>query len=476
MDQAEQQSLIAQLRERIQQLEARNAILEQRARLDRARLTALMQTTTAFLLTREQTLAIRLGCQHAGELVPGTTQALIWLLDEQSGRLVLHRPDGTPSTHLLLELGQGLAGRGCLAPRPMVFVGQVLEEALAEHDAADQRWLAEQLGDAWPPLSAIAAPLRVEQHPLGVLVLFGGTQSHLLLASDLLFVQALANLIASAIQDLHQEQQVTRLGQELLLSREQQAATQQRLDATQAGLLQTAKLAAVGQLAASVAHEINNPLYAVRNSLYLVEQDLPPDAPQQEFLRLAQNELARIARIIARMRDFYKPAHGDFQPTDLNALIQETLYLAATHLNHSHVWVTLQLDPTLPPITASADQLRQVLLNLILNAADAMPNGGTLTIGSAHDDMHATITIADTGEGIPPDVRERIFEPFFTTKANGTGLGLSVSYHIVAQHGGTLQIESTPGMGTTCTIRLPLHYQPPQGGELTEYATPRLGD
>lgn len=470
-----QPSDLRALQERVQQLEARNALLEERAKRDRARLDALMQMTTAFVLTREPKSVISLSMQHAATLVPGVTRALIWLLDERTDRLTPYREDGSRSSHLMLELGQGIAGRACIAPRPMLFAGESLERALAEHDPADRHSLQQWLGEHWPPRSAIGAPLRIDTESLGALVLFGGDPSHLLIANDLLFVQSLANLVAGALADTRQQQRMSQLDRALHQSQAEQAATQQQLDATQAGLLQSAKLAAVGQLAASVAHEINNPLYAVRNSLFLVEQDLPPDAPQHEFLQLAQNELARIARIIARMRDFYKPTRSEFQPTDLNALIHETLYLSATYLEHAGIHAVTELDPALPPIVASADQLRQVLLNLVLNACDAMPDGGTLTVRSAVVGSEALVEIADTGVGMPPEVQERLFEPFFTTKASGTGLGLSVSYHIVAQHGGTLQIESQPGAGTVCRVRLPLDYEPRQDAELAGYAAPRIG-
>jgi two-component system, NtrC family, sensor kinase len=469
------QSELEQLRDRVRQLESRNAVLEQRAELDHARLAALMQSATAFMLTRDLESLIELITRQAAGLVPGVQRALVWLRDDQADRLVLRRADGSRSTRLMLRLGEGIAGRACLAPRPMMFSGDQLAEAIADHDAADRRALEELLGDSWPPTSAIAAPLRIEHEPLGALVLLDGRGSQPLPAGDLLFVQSLAGLASSALAAARQEARVTQLDRDLSTSQALHAATRQQLDATEAGLLQTAKLAAVGQLAASVAHEINNPLYAVRNSLFLVEQDLAPDAPQHEFLTLAQNELGRIARIIARMRDFYKPAHSDFQPTDLNALIHETLYLAATYLEHAGIHVEATLDPTLPTLIASADQIRQVLLNLVLNACDAMPGGGTLTVSSKAEDGDVTIAVCDTGIGMPAEVHERLFEPFFTTKASGTGLGLSVSYHIVVQHGGALQIDSAPGAGTRCYVRLPLRYEPRQDAELAGYAAPRIG-
>jgi signal transduction histidine kinase len=207
--------------------------------------------------------------------------------------------------------------------------------------------------------------------------------------------------------------------------------------------------------AASVAHEINNPLYAARNCLYLLESDLPADAPGAPYLAIARDELGRIARTIERMRDFYRPPRGELAPCDLNRLIEETL--AITSLNTRHTAIQLIFTPAdeLPPVIGNADQLRQVLLNLLLNAVDAMPDGGTLTVRSIAGSTVALLEVQDSGVGIPPDIRAHLFEPFFTTKPTGTGLGLSICAHIVTQHGGQIELESSPGQGTTFRVALP---------------------
>lgn len=466
---------LEQLQARVQELEAQHALLIWQATRQRDRFVALTQTATAFLVTHDLQAMASLVIRHATTLLNGVSHALIWLLDERNERLVLQLTNGDPAPYLHVWPGIGIAGRTAIAPRPLRFTGADFLAALAEHDAGDRAHLRELIGSDWPPHSAFGAPLRTEHEVFGALVLFGTSTGDSLLAGDLLFVQMLGNLLASALASGRQQARVSSLDQALHVEQERHAAAQQQLDAVQAGMLQTAKLAAVGQLAASVAHEINNPLYAVRSSLYLVEQDLPPDAPQHEFLALAQQELGRIARIIARMRDFYKPIQSEYQPTDLLDLIRETINLAATYLDHSAITTTAQLDPTLPPVVANGDQLRQVLLNLVLNACDAMSDGGTLTISAARDGDMVQLEVRDTGIGIPADVQARLFEPFFTTKPSGTGLGLSVSYHIVAQHGGTLTIESVVGQGTRCIVRLPVRYEPRPNADLAEFAAPRLG-
>jgi two-component system NtrC family sensor kinase len=241
---------------------------------------------------------------------------------------------------------------------------------------------------------------------------------------------------------------------------EHQRTLQERLNSVEAGMLQTARLAAVGQLAASVAHEINNPLYAVRNGLYLIEDDLPPPVRQSPYWQMVGDQLGHIAGIIERMRDFYRPPRGELVPYDVNRLLQETLALAGLNLRHGTVQIIFAPTPDLPRVQCNGDQLRQVFLNLILNAIDAMPTGGTLTVRTITGPTLAIIEIEDTGIGIALDVRAHVFEPFWTNKPNGTGLGLSISAHIVTQHGGQIDVDSSPGHGATFRVALP--YQPQQ--------------
>ena len=232
----------------------------------------------------------------------------------------------------------------------------------------------------------------------------------------------------------------------------------ERVSAAEAAMHQSARLAAVGQLAAAIAHEINNPLYAARNCLYLLEEDLPAELRDAPYMHMARDQLARIAGIIERMRDFYRPMRGDMNHTDLNQLIEETLALAGLNTRHSTIVITYLPDQTLPSVLCNGDQLRQVFLNLILNAIDAMPDGGTLTVRTLARPDVAVAEIEDTGIGIPEEIRPRMFEPFFTNKPSGTGLGLPISAHIVTQHGGQIEVESVEGAGSTFRVVLP--YQP----------------
>jgi signal transduction histidine kinase len=231
-------------------------------------------------------------------------------------------------------------------------------------------------------------------------------------------------------------------------------------------LFESEKLAAQGWLAASIAHEINNPLEAIKNVFYLLVHKLPEDDPNAKFLQLALRETNRVSRILSQMLGFYRPA-ASMAPTDVNALIEEAEALLASHLKQRGVRVHNQLSPALPPVTASADQLKQVVLNLLLNAQQAMPDGGDVYVAT-HFAREADpeflrsdavrLEVRDSGAGIAEDIMPRIFQPFFSTKQDerGSGLGLWVADGIVRSHGGTIKVRSRPGRGTTFTISLPI--------------------
>src|SRR5439155_2371171 len=230
-------------------------------------------------------------------------------------------------------------------------------------------------------------------------------------------------------------------------------------------LFESEKLAAVGRLAATVAHEINNPLEAIKNALYLVVSSTPPEDPNARFLEIARKETERVSGIIQQMLGFYRPAVIQ-TPTNVNVIIEEALGLLERELRRHQVVTRLHLSPLLPTVLAHPDQLKQVFLNLFLNAQQAMPNGGTLEISTRVSQerdseflagRYVLIQVQDEGSGIPEEHIARIFEPFYSTKVEmkGTGLGLWVSQGIVQSHGGQITVRSRPGHGTTFTIALP---------------------
>jgi signal transduction histidine kinase len=190
------------------------------------------------------------------------------------------------------------------------------------------------------------------------------------------------------------------------------------------------------------------------------------EAKRREFLEMARDETSRLITLVQQTLEFYRPAQAQAGPIDLNAAVERVLALAHKKLAHSDVEVNLQLAPELPSVIGMPDQIAQVFLNLIVNAAEAMSDGGRLRIESRAFNGQVEMIFADTGPGIAPEDLTHIFEPFYTTKDAGTGLGLAVSYSIVESHQGTLSVDSVPGHGATFTVRLPAAPKaPPQTGK-----------
>ncbi len=236
-------------------------------------------------------------------------------------------------------------------------------------------------------------------------------------------------------------------------------------------LIQAAKLAATGKLAASIAHEVNNPLQAIRSCLEMVGLKTGPQHTAWPYLDVAQKELARVAEVVKRLVDTYRPAKEGLGPTDVNALLEEVLKLMERQFSTRGVVVEKRLSPERPVLMGVPNQLQQVFLNIALNALEAMPQGGRLWVATEftfvdrqghkqenekRHPTHLLVSFQDTGKGIAATDLKRVFEPLFTTKSKGTGLGLTVSQAIVHRHRGTIDIESAEGLGTTVFIKLPL--------------------
>lgn len=221
-------------------------------------------------------------------------------------------------------------------------------------------------------------------------------------------------------------------------------------------LFESEKLAAIGRLAASIAHEVNNPLEAIKNALYLMQSGTEGDK-NARFLEIARKETERVSHIIRQMLGFARRS-GEVDWVDVNQLLEETLVLLEKKLKQSKIRVVRTLDTDLPKIRARADQMRQVLLNLLINAQQAIVGEGEISVATSrlHQALQPSILVqlSDTGVGIAEDDLTRIFEPFFSTGKKGTGLGLWVTHDIVRQHGGRIDVTSEQGRGTTFNIIL----------------------
>ena len=231
------------------------------------------------------------------------------------------------------------------------------------------------------------------------------------------------------------------------------------LQTTQQQLLQSAKLAAIGELAASVAHEINNPLTVVLASSAVLLRKTPADSAAYAKITNIINAANRAGKIVRDLLDFSRRREPQHESVNVNDLVRRSLDIVQTRLASGAVETRLMLEEHLPPVMGDPDQLTQVFINLFANAVDAMPGGGTLTVQTStlSADGAVSIRVADTGTGMDQTQIARIFEPFFTTKGEGkgTGLGLSVSLSIISKHGGNIEVESHPGQGTTMRVKLP---------------------
>jgi two-component system NtrC family sensor kinase len=206
-----------------------------------------------------------------------------------------------------------------------------------------------------------------------------------------------------------------------------------------------------------VAHEINNPLAIIRGNAELLQMSLPADGDNAEEVETILEQTRRVERIVANLLTFARQGRKQVSSFDPGAMLSDILRQVGHQAPLTGIGVQLSIPPNLPPVEGDEGQLRQVFTNLVVNAIQAMPQGGTLSVACQSPDGETLrVTVADSGAGMDEAAREQIFTPFFTTKANGTGLGLSVSYGIVREHGGTIAVESSPGQGTRFNVTLPL--------------------
>lgn len=295
--------------------------------------------------------------------------------------------------------------------------------------------------ESWPPLrSELAVPVRVDDRVIGVLNAESPREAAFT-KEDLHLFEALGAQLGIVIEN-------ARLFE---AEREQRRLVEQ----SQARLVQNEKLAATGRLAASLTHEINNPLQAIRSGLQLMLSSEMTPEEQQAYLEMANEEVERLQKIVARTLDFARRPRWNPVRFDPHTLLKKTLALASKYRQRRHVAIELDLMDDPPTIRGVPDEVEQVFLNLVLNAVEAMPEGGKLRVSSSLEEGRLAISFADTGHGIPPEHLSHIFDPFFSTKET-TGLGLSISYDIVERHEGQITVESEVGEGSTFTVWLPV--------------------
>lgn len=313
----------------------------------------------------------------------------------------------------------------------------------------------------WEAGSEICVALKEGETVLGIIDVESRNQNAFT-HNDLIAMESLAGILAAVVSNANQYQKLQETVHQL---RATEVELNRRMEAQRSAenrLVQAAKMAAVGEMAAGVAHELNNPLTTVTGFAEIMLEELSADSVQREELEMVLHEARRASDVVRRLLDFSRQGERVRASADLNEIVNDVIALSRHLIVTNHVELVIQLDDKLPWVSVDRNQMKQVLLNLIHNALQAMPAGGNLCLSTLAEQAEGrawvTMSVKDSGVGIAPVDQERIFEPFFTTKGDhgGTGLGLSVTYGIVTDHGGTLQVFSEVDQGSQFKVWLPI--------------------
>ena len=366
----------------------------------------------------------------------GYYHAQIYLLDPQNSDLVLNNGSGEIGTQLLKMKHRLPPGTG--------IVGHVVETAtpFTTNNVNDIVFFFRNplLPDTQ---SEMAVPIKVDEQVVGVLDV-QDKPPHRLTDNDLQLLVAAADQLSVALQKAN------------LYTNLQTALQQEQTIRSQ--LIQSERLALVGRLLASVSHELNNPLQAIQNALFLLKGEEQLSLQGQQDLDVILSEAERMASLIERLRSAYRPGRvKDFRPVDINELIEDVHTLINTYLRQKMIAFELHPEPGLPPVSGMSDQVRQVVLNLFLNAIEVMKPGGRLVVRTQHltQQNEVLLTVKDTGPGIDPAILPRIFDAFITDKQTGTGLGLTITRDIIEQHFGRIEAKNDPEGGAIFNVWLP---------------------
>jgi signal transduction histidine kinase len=390
------------------------------------RLEALFSISSEISSTLQLDEVLQRVVAHACRLMEARIASLL-LVDKDSGRLRPAATYGASDAYLALpdrEVTASLTGEVIKSGRPL-YIPDVREEG---HVRLSE--LARQEGLC----TLLSVPLRTKIDIIGALNVYTTELRHFD-ENDIRLLALLASQSAIAIENAQ------------LYADEMEARERLR---------QSEKLAALGKLSAGLAHELRNPLNTISMLMYAMAQEMPAEGSFGADLRIVQGELRRMSLLVEQLLEFARPRPPHFQRDHLNEIMEETLLLIGPEARTRGVTIYKEWEKVLPPVWVDGAQIKQVFLNLLLNALQAMPKGGSLTVRLHVSGGSLLASIADEGEGIPSEVRANLFEPFFTTKAGGTGLGLSISQRIVEGHNGRLRIFSQPNVGTTAVVRLPL--------------------
>ncbi len=390
------------------------------------RLEALFSIGTEISSTLQLDEVLSRVVAHACRLMEARVASLL-LIDTEHGTLRPAATYGASDAYLALpdrEVTSSLISQVINTGRPLHIPDVRKETRYRVSDVARQEGLC----------TLLSIPLRTKTAVIGVLNVYT-SEPRCFDEDDLRLLTLLASQSAIAIENA-------------TLHRDEMEAREQ--------LRQSEKLASLGTLSAGLAHELRNPLNTISMLMYAMGQEMSVEDRFRPDVEVMQGELQRMALLVEQFLEFARPRPPHFQCERIEEIMEETLLLIGPEARTRGIRVLKEWTKDLPLVWADGTQIKQVFLNLLLNALQAMSQGGTLTVRIALSGGSLLSTITDEGEGIPPEVRAKLFEPFFSTKQGGTGLGLSISQRIIEGHNGRLRLSSQPGAGTSVIVRLPL--------------------
>lgn len=399
---------------------------------------ALIETSRQLSSTLDLDAVLRSVAAYALELVRADVVAIApYDREKRQARVkVVLGGRSTEVADLIIEPERGMGGTVLRHKTPVVSANYLDDPSIAHDPRYDAITRAEGV------VSAVAVPITLRDEIVGLLWV-GHRTAQTFSPQDVDILERMARQAAIAMEN-------ARLYQDLRASNAEIVAAQEQL-------VQQTRMAAIGEIAAAVAHEARNPLGAISNCVQMLRTNSTLSGEDAELLKIVHTETQRLNEIVSDFLAFGRPKPPQFQPVEIHELVETTLTL----LRRDDRWpaaigVVAKFDPMLPLLRADRDQLRQVLWNLCLNAAQAMGETGELRVETSRRGDVADILVQDTGPGITSSLLPRIFEPFFTTRAGGTGLGLAIVRRIVEEHGGQIRVESEPGVGTCFVITLPI--------------------
>ncbi|EHP8616662.1 two-component system sensor histidine kinase ZraS [Shigella flexneri] len=357
---------------------------------------------------------------------------------------------------IVMHSNSGMVGKQLYSPQEMQQLHPGDEEAWRRIDSADGEPVLEIYRQFQPMFAAGMYRMRHMQQyaatPQAIFIAFDA--SNIVSAEDreqrntLIILFALATVLLASVLSFFWYRRYLRSRQLL-----------------QDEMKRKEKLVALGHLAAGVAHEIRNPLSSIKGLAKYFAERAPAGGEAHQLAQVMAKEADRLNRVVSELLELVKPTHLALQAVDLNTLINHSLQLVSQDANSREIQLRFTANDTLPEIQADPDRLTQVLLNLYLNAIQAIGQHGVISVTASESGAGVKISVTDSGKGIAADQLEAIFTPYFTTKAEGTGLGLAVVHNIVEQHGGTIQVASQEGKGSTFTLWLPVNItrKDPQG-------------